>query len=344
VDRAGCARLLALCWIGFVLVFFTFSTTQEYYSMPIYPALALLTGCAMAAGGDWIRRGTRTLSAILFLAALIAMALWFRVRNLPAPGDISQALSLHPAAYTLSLGHIEDLTFRSLAYLRAPLLMAAIAWLVGAVGTMRAVGKRTAVVAQKLLQSRDRQGAVTRRDRQGAVNQDDTLTFAFLSAAVMAVLFFQAARMALVAFDPFMSSRPLAQALLSAPPGKLVVDHHYYTFSSIFFYTNKNALLLNGRINNLVYGSYAPGAPDVFIDDQQWKRLWSGLDRYYLVASRSALPRLEALAGRERINVVAESGGKLLLTNQSLLNAHNAFAVRSLNAHNAFAVRLPGAP
>ena len=27
-----------------MMVFFTFSTTQEYYSMPIYPALALLLG------------------------------------------------------------------------------------------------------------------------------------------------------------------------------------------------------------------------------------------------------------------------------------------------------------
>ena len=42
-------RLLALCWAGFILVFFTFSTTQEYYSMPCYPALALLLGSAMAA-------------------------------------------------------------------------------------------------------------------------------------------------------------------------------------------------------------------------------------------------------------------------------------------------------
>ena len=83
----------------------------------------------------------------------------------------------------------------------------------------------------------------------------------------MAVLFFQAARMALVVFDPYLSSRPLAEALLRAPPGKLIVDHHYYTFSSIFFYTNRDALLLNGRFNNLVYGSYAPGAPNVFIDD-----------------------------------------------------------------------------
>jgi len=41
------------------------------------------------------------------------------------------------------------------------------------------------------------------------------------------------------------------------------VDHHYYTYSSIFFYTGRSALLLNGRYNNLVYGSYAPGAPDV---------------------------------------------------------------------------------
>ena len=37
-DRAGRTRLLALGWVGFVLVFFTFSTTQEYYSMPCYPA------------------------------------------------------------------------------------------------------------------------------------------------------------------------------------------------------------------------------------------------------------------------------------------------------------------
>jgi hypothetical protein len=64
-DRSrGRTRLLALCWTGFVLVFFTFSTTQEYYSMPCYPALALLLGAAMAMGGNWIRRGTRALSVI----------------------------------------------------------------------------------------------------------------------------------------------------------------------------------------------------------------------------------------------------------------------------------------
>ena len=283
LDRAGRARLLALCWLGFILVFFTFSTTQEYYSMPAYPAFALLTGTAMAAGGAWIRRGTRVLCGVLLCAALAAGTLWFLVRNVPAPGDISTALRLHPGAYTLSLGHIEDLTLSSFAYLRAPLLMAAVALLIGAIGTLRANGTR-----------------------------------AFLAAAVMSVLFFQAARMALVVFDPYMSSRPLAEALVRSPKGKLIIDHHYYTFSSIFFYTNRDALLLNGRINNLVYGSYAPGAPNVFIDDQQWKQLWRSPERCYLVASQSAAPRLESLVGRDVLNIVAESGGKMVLTNQPL--------------------------
>ena len=283
VDRAGRARLLALCWTGFILVFFTFSTTQEYYSMPCYPALALLTGSAMAAGGAWIRRGTRALCIILACAAIAAATLWFLTRDIPTPGDISAALSLHPGAYTLSLGHIEDLTLKSFAYLRAPLLVAAIAFLIGAIGTARATGSR-----------------------------------AFIAAAIMAVLFFQAARMALVVFDPYMSSRPLAEAILRSPAGKLIVDHHYYTFSSIFFYTNRDALLLNGRINNMIYGSYAPGAPDIFINDEQWKKIWQSPERCYLVASGSALPRLEKLVESDRLRVVAESGGKLVLTNLPL--------------------------
>ena len=283
VDRAGRARLLALCATGFILIFFTFSTTQEYYSMPCYPALALLLGSAMATGGVWIRRGTRVLSIVLLAAALAAGSLFWMTRNITVHGDISAALSQHPGAYTLSLGHIEDLTLTSFAYLRAPLLAAAIAFLAGALGTFFLRGDR-----------------------------------AFFAAALMAVLFFQAARMALVVFDPYMSSRPLAEAINQAPPGKLIVDHHYYTFSSIFFYTGRDAPLLNGRINNLVYGSYAPGAPDIFPDDQQWKQLWLTDERYYLVASQTAVPRLEKLVGRQKLYVLAASGGKVVLTNQPL--------------------------
>ncbi len=280
VDRAGRMRLLALSWAGFVLVFFTFSTTQEYYSMPCYPALALLLGCAMAAGGTWVKWGTRVLAAVCACAGAAVFTLWFLVRNTPAPGDISGALSHNPGVYTLSLGHMEDLTIDSFAYLRAPLLVAGLAFSAGLLGL------------------------TIWRERK-----------AFLAAAAMMVLFFHAARMALVTFDPYLSSRPLAEALMRSPKGTLVIDHHYYTFSSVFFYTGRTAWLLNGRFNNLVYGSYAPDAPDVFLTDEQWKRMWLGPERTYIVADHAQLPRFVGLAGEAAVHVVLRSGGKLLLTN-----------------------------
>jgi 4-amino-4-deoxy-L-arabinose transferase-like glycosyltransferase len=283
VDRAGRTRLLALCWAGFLLVFFTFSTTQEYYSMPCYPALALLLGSAMAMGGDWVRRGNRALLIVLSCALIAVLTILFLVRSVPTPGDISVALTKHPNVYSLSLGHMEDLTVQSFAYLRVPLLLAAVAFLIGIFGALRSAGKQ-----------------------------------AFVAAALMMVVFFQAARLALVVFDPYMSSRPLAEALLRSPQGKVIVDRHYYFFSSVFFYTNRTALLLNGKFNNLEYGAYAPGAPQVFIDDSEFAHLWLKPERYYLVAEHSALPRLERLVGRPRLNVVATCDGKLVLTNSPL--------------------------
>ncbi len=283
IDRAGRARLMALCWIGCVLVFFTFSTTQEYYSMPCYPGFALLLGSAMAVGGRWIRAGTRVLSLLVGCAAVAGLIILSLVWNLPAPGDIARALSEHPAAYTLSLGHMEDLTLRSFAYLRLPLALAVIAFLVGSIGAFVVKGKKVFVVT-----------------------------------ALMMVIFFQAARLALVVFDPYMSSRPLAEAFLRSPDGEIIVDHHYYEFSSVFFYTNRPALLLNGRFNNLVYGSYAPGAPNVFINNADFRQRWLQSKRFYIFAELTGVKRLLHVVGRSDLYVVAISGGKFLLTNHPL--------------------------
>jgi len=283
MDRAGRVRLLCLCWFGFILVFFTFSTTQEYYSMPCYPALALLLGSAMATEDAWVRRGNRALAAIAACAAIAAFAIYWNVRNLPAPGDISSALSRNPSAYTLSLGHMLDLTLPSFAYLRIPLLIAAFALLLGALGNFRATGSR-----------------------------------AFLASALMMVFFLQAARLAMVTFDPYLSSQPLAVVLLKSPEGTLITKGHYWPTSSIYFYTNRTGLLLNGRVKNLEYGSNAPGAPDVFINDAKFAALWTGTARYYLVAPQTSLARLEALVGAARLKIIAQSGGKLLMTNLSI--------------------------
>jgi 4-amino-4-deoxy-L-arabinose transferase-like glycosyltransferase len=328
-DRAGRTRLLALCWAGFILIFFTFSTTQEYYSMPCYPALALLLGAAVATDGKWVRRGTTVLSLLAGCAALAAIILLALSRGPAAPGDISSALSQHPTAYKLSLGHMEDLTLASFAYLRLPLALAAVAFVVGSIGTFVAVGAtrpfdKVRAVPSALLRDGERSRTVSEVEPRVAPTKGSAEIFkantprAVLTAALMMVLFFHAARLAMVAFDPYLSSRPLAEALKKSPKGTFIVDHHYYWFSSVFFYTNRSALLLNGRFMNLEYGSYAPGAPDVFIDDSQFKDLWLKPERSYIVARQAALPRLQGIVGSAQLNVVATSGGKVLLTNHPL--------------------------
>jgi hypothetical protein len=212
--------------------------------------------------------------------------LLIQVWNLSAPGDISRALTQNPDNYTLSLGHMGDLTIASFAYLRLPLMIAGVAFLVGARASWRG-------------------------STAGAV--------------VMMILLFQAARLALIAFDPYLSSRPLADALNQAPHGKLILDDQYYTFSSIVFYAtayhtprgSERLLLLNGRVNNLEYGSNAPDAPqDVFIDDNQFRERWLSMERYYVCADKSQMGRFEKLVGRDRLHTLAESGGKYVFANQ----------------------------
>ena len=293
-DRAGQTRLMALYFSGFVLIFFTFSTTQEYYSMPCYPALALLLGSAIAAAGHWIRRGTVALTLISGLAFVAVSAILFSVWHTPTSGDITAALSSHPKAYSLSLGHMEDLTLDSFAYLRAPLAIAGLAFLVGCLGTLGRRGLRV-----------------------------------YLAAAVMMVIFFQAAHLAMIKFDPLLSSRDLAEEVNRSAPGQIIVDHHYYTFSSIAFYTGSTELLLNGRWNNFEYGSNAPGAPSVFIDDADLKHLWSQPRRYYLIAKEDQLTRFEDLLGKDHFTILKTSGGKVLLTNSSEITSGPRAAAQS---------------
>ena len=139
-----------------------------------------------------------------------------------------------------------------------------------------------------------------------------------LLIAASMIVFFQAARIALIRFDSYLGSYPLAQQLQQSPPGQLIEADSYYAFSSVFFYANRTALLLNGRYNNLEYGSYAPGAPQAFIDDNKFVSLWTGNSRCYLLAYGAEMPHLEQLVGKPSLHVVAENAGNYLLTNRTL--------------------------
>jgi 4-amino-4-deoxy-L-arabinose transferase-like glycosyltransferase len=289
VDRPGKMRLLCLCWAGFLLTFFSFSSTQEYYSVPCYAALALLTGSALAESSapvrNWLRFGTGALVAVAAAAALATGWILTQVWNLPAPGDISRALIQQPIEkYTLSLGHMGDLTLASFAYLRAPLALAFAAFGLGALLIWR---------------------------------------WRIAAAVVMMVLFFHAARLALVVFDPYLASRPLAEALNRAPRGTLILDNPYWEFSSIVFYAEayhgQRVLLLNGRKNNLEYGSYAPGAPtDVFIDDAGFQERWLSPGLFYVCVEHEKVDDLRKLVGGEALHQVVENGGKLVFANHSV--------------------------
>jgi hypothetical protein len=173
-----------------------------------------------------------------------------------------------------------DLTLQSFAYLKLPLLLAAVAFLSGALA------------------------ALLLRNRR-----------AYLAIALSMVLFVHAARLALVVFDPYLSSRPLAEALQRSPQGQLIINGEYYAFSSVFFYTDRTALLWNGRVNNLEYGSYAPGSPPVFIDDSEFLARWGSPERQYVLSDGDGILRLNKLVDAARLHLVLESGGKTLYCN-----------------------------
>jgi 4-amino-4-deoxy-L-arabinose transferase-like glycosyltransferase len=288
-TRAKRLRTVCLIWILVVMGFFTLSTTQEYYSMPIYPALAILIGWAMTSESRKIPGVAKAVSVVTGLAAAACIFLLIRSWGLPATGDISDALTQNPDMYALALGHMTDLTFAAFAYLRVPLVMAAVAFLIGTAGLW--LRKRVRIYA---------------------------------ACVLMLMLFFQAARLALVTFDPYLSSYQIADALRRVPNAPVIFNGPYYSFSAVPFYTGIQPLILNGRINNLEYGSYAPDAPKVFIENADFVRIWSRPKRVYAITDIQNRHALEALVGKDHLIPIASGGGKQLLTNQPLPNSGSA--------------------
>src|SRR6185437_1933773 len=118
----------------------------------------------------------------------------------------------HPDLYTLSLGHFGDLTLTAFAYLKLPLAIAAFSFAMGCCAL-----------------------TVFHENRKKIVG----------IVAAMVVLF-MAGRVALIRFDGYLGSYPLAQAIKKSPPGQLIEGDAYSAFSSVFFYTNRTALLWHG--------------------------------------------------------------------------------------------------
>jgi 4-amino-4-deoxy-L-arabinose transferase-like glycosyltransferase len=284
LNGAEPARLLLFVWAAVPMLFFSFSTRQEYYVLPAMPALALLVGGWLAEDARAAMRPRVRMAWLLFAvgACGAATALFFALHSGSPRGDLAAALSTNPGDYALSFGHFLDLSTRAMAFFRVPLLLTAVALLIGTGGylLLRRAGRRHAAVA---------------------------------SLAAGSVLFLIAAHMALVTFSPVLSSATLADAIRPRlqPEDVIVLNGEYESGSTLGFYLHRQVRILNGRSSNLWYGSFFSDAPAIFDDDASIDRLWSGPRRVFLLTDAAQPPHLPG-----EVFTLAESGGKAVLSNR----------------------------
>jgi 4-amino-4-deoxy-L-arabinose transferase-like glycosyltransferase len=296
LDRRARTNLFCGIWAALIMLFFSFSTRQEYYSLPVLPALALLTGGWLerereSDEGSRERRAGRIASAVLLVVGLSAFAaavfLLARTHPLPPGTDIGSVLTPHPGDYKLSLGHMGDLTLESLGLFRPLLLLVGISFLAG-----------TAL------------NWIFRRWRR--------IFAANLALAAMMIVMLLCVHQGLVIFSPELSSKRIALEVQKAyrPGDVIVVNGKYEWGSTLNYYTNIQLHVLNGRDGNLWFGSFFPDAPQIFEDDSSFARLWNGPQRVFLFSEDFLEDRALRRLGPRRVFVFARQGGKVVLSNR----------------------------
>jgi 4-amino-4-deoxy-L-arabinose transferase-like glycosyltransferase len=325
LQRRG--ALLLLIWAAVVLLFFAFSTRQEYYVLPALPALAILlagwftqpflVGTSRAPGAPRsthdealrqalktdtpVRAAQRSTLVLLILGTLFAAAaltILLQAHTPPPHTDLSTLLTEHPSDYALSMGHFLDLDTRALGLFRLPLAIAALSLFLGPLAAF----------------------LLRRRARAHAAN---------LALAAGAFGFLIAAHLGLQTFAPVLTSAQLAEAI--APqvlPQDLIVLHGEYEAGSALAFdlqrpstyaTTPGATnfihILEGRSSNLWYGSFFPDSPRIFETPQTLAAKWPGPQRIFLWQSLTDPPnQLPPLPGP--VYILVKSGGKEIVSNQ----------------------------
>jgi 4-amino-4-deoxy-L-arabinose transferase-like glycosyltransferase len=301
INARGRANLLLMISAAIILLFFSLSSRQEYYTLPALPALALLVGGwladeSSARDRSQARRAGRRISAALFIAGfagfVVAEALYFLTKP-AAPGtQISDLLIDRPGTYTLSLGHLRDLTLQSLGIFGTPLWQIGIALLSGT-------------------------GLAWWFRRRGSTYKSNLA----LGAMMVGVLF--CVHQGYVIFSPELSSKPLALAIRQqyAPGDIIVLNGPYAWGSTLNFYTGAPVHLLSANRNDLWFGSLFSDAPKVFEDAGSFAQMWNGQSRVFLFTKefnkQDALSRIDPAS----VYLLARQGNKMVFTNQPFTTA-----------------------
>jgi 4-amino-4-deoxy-L-arabinose transferase-like glycosyltransferase len=302
LDKPSRAALLLAVWAAFILVFFSFSTRQEYYVLPALPALAVLCGMwlereAKSAPDSALRRSAvRGAAALLVLGVIASTAAgWIAAVSpaVPPKADFGEVLRRVESMYKLSMGHLFDLTPQAMGFFRWPLILTSMGFLAG-------------TVVHWIFRKR----AASMR--------------ANLALASMMVVLFYAVHLSLGTFSPVLGSKPLAVAIQQnyKPGDTIVVDGQYSQASSILFYTGVQMHMLNGLTNDLWFGSMFPDCPKVFEDDASFAHLWLGPGRvFFYVPNRGNIDKLESLGAPYYL--VARAGGKSVYSNRPVAGAES---------------------
>ena len=310
--RVRSTWLLAL-FSAFTLLFFAISTNQEYYTFPAWTPILMLIAGVLAnieeRGGPegqkpllsqkWLSGAQAVFSIAGILAAsALGWGLW-QSRNLPFVSDIGTLLAHRDVGgYTLSMSHFFDLTGPSFAALRLPAILAAIALLIGpALGWMLRV----------------------RRKHMAAT----------ISIALTSAVFLIAAHIAFARFEPMLSSKQLADTIVSkgSPPIRSSSTEISRTlrpssFTRTSFCTSRPTLLWSharrmATVHRCVWGSCYPDAPKIFLSDDQLSKMWGTGERKWLFAQDTNQPKAEQLLSG-RLYPVQSIADKALWTDRPL--------------------------
>ncbi len=304
-STAARSSLLLALYAGVVVIFFSFSTNQEYYTFPAYLPLLLLVSGALVRSEQtfatdrtarrWITFAHVSLTVIGAAASIALLVGLWESRHLPYVADIGELLAHRGVGnYTLSMSHLFDLTGPSFAALRLPALLALLAFVTGP------------AIAWLLRQQRRHVAA--------------TMAIALFSA-----MFLLAAHIAFARFGPMLSSARFAERIEGlegrgqiAPDTEVMLYGDQAYGSSIPFYLGRVLPLVNGRSSSMLFGSTFPDAPPIFLTSADLLRGWgTGARKLLFVPLEKRDEVDDLLRGRPQI-ILFERSGKALVTDRPL--------------------------
>jgi hypothetical protein len=185
------------------------------------------------------------------------------------------------------MGHILNLTGQSFAALRLPAILAVAALVFGS-------------LAEFVLRLKRKNFAAT------------------WALAVTMMVFLMAAHVALIRFDPFLSSRLLATRIQQQlqPQDRVLIYGDQAYGSSLVFYLRHPVELVNGRTTSMWFGSTFPDAPHIFLDDADLVLLWNSGTRVFLFVPDYQQPKVNQVLGSNKL-IYASSSGKIVYTNRN---------------------------